>query len=57
MAILLTTTFFTFSGDDVATMTGYITDFLGDFTPLLLPIIAVGVGLIILTVIIKALRG
>lgn len=54
---LFTTTFMTFTSGDIATMTDYIKDFISDFTPLLLPIIAIGVGLIILSVIIRAIRG
>jgi len=50
-------TFLTITDGDVATMTAYITDFLGDLTPLMLPIIAIGVGLIIFVAIIRAIRG
>lgn len=54
---LLTTTFMNFTDSDVATMTDYIKDFISNFTPILLPIIAIGVALIIIGVIIKAIRG
>lgn len=38
-------------------MIGYMKDLLTDLTPLLIPIIAIGVGLIIVGVIIRAIRG
>jgi len=49
-------TFFTITEGNITTMLGYISDLIEDFTPLLLPIIGVGVGLIIFWAIIKALR-
>jgi hypothetical protein len=38
-------------------MLGYVKDLITDITPLLLPIIAISVGLIIVIAIIRALRG
>ncbi|MCJ7786774.1 hypothetical protein MUP06_00965 [Patescibacteria group bacterium] len=40
-------TFFEFTGGDIVTMLGYIVDFLTDLTPLMLPLIAVSVGLLV----------
>lgn len=50
-------TFFTISGENVGTMLGYVRDLITDFTPLLLPIIAVGVGLFVVLAIIRAIVG
>lgn len=55
--ILFTTTFINITDGDVSTMLGYVSDFVSDLTPLLLPIVAIGVGLIVFAVIIKAIRG
>lgn len=50
-------TFFTISSGDVNTMTAYIGNFIDDFKPLLLPIIAVLLGLLIVWAILSAVRG
>jgi len=50
-------TFLSITDGDIATMTSYTTDFLGDLTPLLLPVVAIGVGLIIFVAIVRAIRG
>lgn len=50
-------TFFTISEGDVSTTIGYIKDIIGDFTPFLTIIIAVGIGLIIFSVIVNTIRG
>ena len=44
---LLAGTFFEFAPESVNSMLGYTSSFVADITPLLLPIIAVGLGLII----------
>lgn len=49
--------FFTITGENVSTTIGYIKDIIGDFTPLLTIIVAVGIGLIIFTVIVNVIRG
>lgn len=54
---LFTTTFINITDGDISSMIGYIKDLISDLTPLMLPIIAIGVGLIIFAVIIKAIRG
>jgi len=51
------TTFFTITDADVASTTGYISDIIGDFMPILTVIVAVGIGLIIFTVIVNVIRG
>ena len=38
-------------------MLDYMGDLIGDFTPLLVPSIAIGVGLIVVGAIIRAIRG
>jgi len=50
-------TFFTWTPENTTTMIGYMGDLLDDLTPLLIPIIAVAVGLIIVGAIIRAIRG
>jgi hypothetical protein len=52
----MTGTFLTITGDDIATMTGHTSDLISDLTPLLLPIIAVMLGLLIFWAIISALK-
>jgi len=50
-------TFLTWTTEDTTAMLGYMSDLIGDLTPLLIPIIAVAVGLIIVGAIIHAIRG
>ena len=50
-------TFFTISTSSIDTMLGYTGDLITDMTPLLLPIIAIGLGVIIVMAIIRAIRG
>lgn len=38
-------------------MLGYIEDFIGDLTPLLIIVMAIGVGLIIFSAIVSVIRG
>ncbi|GAI36087.1 unnamed protein product [marine sediment metagenome] len=49
-------TFITITTEDITSMIGYIKDFLIDLTPLLLPIVAVAVGIFIFWAIVKAIR-
>ena len=50
-------TFLTWTPQMTTDMIGYIEDIITDLTPLLVPIIAIGLGLIIFAVILKAVRG
>ncbi|GAH98432.1 unnamed protein product [marine sediment metagenome] len=50
-------TFITITSEDITSMIGYISDFLIDLTPLLLPIVAVGVGIFIFWAIVKAIKS
>ncbi len=54
---LLVGTFFTITEENVGTMLGYTKDLITDLTPIMLPIIAIGLGLIIFYAVIKAIRG
>lgn len=49
-------TFFTFATSSMDTMLGYVGDFITDITPLMLPIIAIGLGIFIVLAIIKAFK-
>lgn len=49
-------TFFTWNASDTEAMIGTMADLLSDLTPLLTPIIAVGLGLIIFAVIVNVIR-
>jgi len=49
-------TFFTFDSNAVSSTLGYIGGFIGDIQPLLLPIIAIALGLIIFWGIMSALK-
>ena len=50
-------TFLTISSENITTTIGYIKDLIGDLTPFLTLIIAVGLGLIIFSVIVNVIRG
>lgn len=50
-------TFFTITDDNVSTTLGYVKDLIGDLTPFLTIIVAVGIGLIIFSVIVSTIRG
>jgi hypothetical protein len=50
-------TIFEISGDDITTLLGYIAQVFSDLSPIILLIVGVGVGLMVIAVIIKALRG
>jgi len=50
-------TFFTISDENITSTIGYISDFIGDLTPLMLPIIAVAVGIFIFWAIVKAVKS
>ncbi len=49
-------TFFTITPEHINTMIGYISSFISDFTPILLPIIAISLGLLIIWAIFTALK-
>lgn len=48
-------TFFTITETDITTMLGYVGDLVGDLTPLMLPIIAIGLGIFIFWAIVKSI--
>jgi len=50
-------TFFTITGDNVSTMLGYVQGLITDMIPLILPVVAVGIGMLVIWVLIKALTG
>jgi hypothetical protein len=51
------TTFLSWTPEMTTSMIGYIEDLITDLTPLLIPIIAIGLGLIIFAVIVRVIRG
>lgn len=55
--MFLLSTFIDWTSQNTTDMLGYVKDLITDITPLLLPIIAISVGLIIVIAIIRALRG
>lgn len=50
-------TFINITDDNVSTTLGYVKDMITDLTPLMLPVIAILLGLIVFSVIIRAIRG
>jgi hypothetical protein len=50
-------TFITWGSEDTTAMLGYVADIISDLQPLLIPIIAIGIGLIVVGAIIQAIRG
>lgn len=50
-------TFITITDQNITDMLGYVSDLLTDLTPLLLPIVAVGVGIFIFWAIVKAIKS
>lgn len=55
MPVLLST-FFDFTSDNVSSTIGYVKGFIGDFTPILVPIIAISLGIIIVWGIVSAIK-
>ena len=55
--ILFVGTFLTWEEAHTTLMLGYAKDLITDLTPLLIPIIAIAIGLIVVGAIIKAIRG
>ena len=53
----LFSTFINWTSQNTTDMLGYVTALISDITPLLIPIIAISVGLIIVIAIIRALKG
>jgi hypothetical protein len=51
-----TSTFIDIGSDQITLMLGYVKDLLVDLTPLLLPIIGIGLGIIILYAIVNAIK-
>lgn len=54
---MILTTFLTITTENVSTTISYIKDLIGDLMPLLLIVMAVGIGLIIFEVIVNVIRG
>ena len=50
-------TFITWTDANTSTTLGYAGDLISDMTPLMIPVIAVGLGLLIFTVIVKTIQG
>lgn len=50
-------TFLTITDANISSTTGYVKDLITDLMPLLTVIIAVGIGLIIFSVIVSTIRG
>lgn len=50
-------TFLTWTGEDSTAMIGHMSDLFTDLTPLLVIIIGIGVGLMVVQAILKAIRG
>ena len=50
-------TFFTITEANITTTLGYVSDLISDLTPLMLPVIAIGLGLMIFYAIVRAIRG
>jgi len=55
MPVLLST-FFEFTPDNVSSTIAYVKGFITDFTPILIPIIAISLGIIIVWGIISAIK-
>ena len=53
---MLLSTFFSFTATDTTALLGYVSGFMSDISPLLLPIIAVSVGLLIFWGITSAIK-
>lgn len=49
--------FITWTTENTTEMLGYMSGFIADITPLLTPIIAIGLGLLVFSVIVRAIRG
>lgn len=54
--LFATSTFVEITGADITTMLGYVKSLILDLTPLLLPIIAIGLGILIFWAIISSFR-
>jgi len=48
-------TFLTITEGDITTMLGYVSAFVSDLTPLLLPVVAIGLGIFIFWAIVKSI--
>jgi len=49
-------TFFTISSSSIDTMLGYIGSFITDITPLMMPLMAIGVGILVVSALIGIFR-
>lgn len=57
MPAVATTTFIDITSEDVGDIISYMKMLIGDLMPLLSLVVAVGIGLIIIAAIIRAIRG
>jgi len=55
--LILLNTFLTWGEPETALTLSYMQNMISDLTPLIIPIIAIGLALLIFTVVIKAIRG
>jgi type II secretory pathway component PulF len=55
-SLMIPGTFMTISGDDIATTTSYVADFLDDFEPVLLVVVGVGIALIVVGVLVSVFK-
>jgi len=53
---LLTATFVDIEPTDITAMLGYVKSFITDLTPLLIPVLAIGLGIFIFWAIVSALK-
>ena len=49
--------FIDWTTENTTTMLSYMSGFISDLTPILMPIIAIGLGLLVFSVIVRAFRG
>jgi len=56
MPLMFLGTFITWTPEMTTGMIGYIQNFITDISPLLIPIIAIGLGLIIFSVVVSVIR-
>lgn len=55
--IMMLGTFITWTDANTSSTLGYAGDLISDLTPLMIPVIAIGLGLLIFTVIVKTIQG
>lgn len=55
--MMILPTFLTIESADITTMIGYMSDLFSDLSPIILLIVGVGLGLMVISVILRTLRG